>query len=263
MRYPVARHACLCSTIVLFGAGQATRILHAQELAELCPDPGAEEAALFGLVQDSESGMVLPGAEVTASWVWEGERKRALAQVGFDGGFTLCGLPIEVEFSVRAIFANRRGPAATLVMNGPIGQYDLVVSLSEDAPEEEPEEIAVEGRAGRALSATLITEEDLAALPPMPLYDMLRQHNRLRFERRAGGGEVILFTDRSSTSVVGGQLRGVEVYLNERRVPDPIAAIRDLYTDEVTRLDILNAAEASARYGGDGWIGIIAIRTRR
>ena len=263
MRYPVARHAFVWAPFVLIGADQITQSLHAQELAELCPEASAEEAALFGFVQDPESGMVLPGAEVTASWVRDGERERALAQVGIDGGFTLCGLPMEIEFTVRAAFASRRGPSNTLVLNGPVGQFDLAVSLSEDAPEEEPEEIVVEGRASRAFSATLITAEDLAALPPMPLYDLLRQHNRLRFERVAGGGDVILFTDRSSTSVVGGQLRGVEVYLNERRVPDPIVAIRDLYSDEVTRLEILNAAEASARYGGDGWIGIIAIRTKR
>jgi hypothetical protein len=262
MRYPFDRLAFIWATVILIGAGHATRSLHAQELAELCPDASAEEAALFGFVQDPESGMVLPGAEVTASWVWQGERKRALAQVGIDGGFTLCGLPREIEVAVRAAFASRRGPSTTLVINGPVGQFDLTVSLSEDAPEEEPEEIVVDGRVSRVFSATLITEEDLAALPAMPLYDLLRQHNRLRFERLTGGGDVILFTDRSSTSVVGGQLRGVQVYVNERRVPDPIVAIRDLYSDEVRRLEILNAAEASARYGGDGWIGIIAIRTK-
>ena len=266
MRYPVAGPAFIrfvWAPVILIAAGPAAHSLHAQELSELCPEATAEQAALFGFVQDPESGMVLPGAEVTASWVWEGERVRALAPVGMDGGFTLCGLPLEVEFTVRAAFADRWGPTATLVMNGPVGQYDLTVSLSEDAPEEEPEEIVVEGRASRVFTATLIREEDLAAIPPMPLYNLLRQHNRLRFDRQSGGGEVILFTDRSSTSVVGGQFRGVAVYLNERRVPDPISAIRDLYSDEVSRLEILNAAEASARYGGDGWIGIIAIRTKR
>ena len=58
------------------------------------------------------------------------------------------------------------------------------------------------------------------------------------------------------------RFRGVEVYVNERRTPDPMAAIRDLMTDEIKRLEILSSAEASSRYGGDGYIGIIAIRTR-
>ena len=31
---------------------------------------------------------------------------------------------------------------------------------------------------------------------------------------------------------------------------------------EIKQLDILSASEASARYGGDGWIGVISIRTR-
>jgi hypothetical protein len=262
MRYAVTRHAFFWIPAILVGAPLTTQSLHAQELAELCPEEDPAGAVLVGFVQDSESGMVLPGAEVTASWVREGERERTLTQVGIDGGFTLCGLPREIEVTVRAAFANRRGPSAILVMNDAVGQYDLMVSLSEDAPEEESEEIVVEGRASRAFSATLITEEDLAALPAMPLYDMLRQHNRLRFERLSGGGEVIMFTDRSSTSVVGGQFRGVQVYVDERRVPDSISAIRDLYTDEVKRLEILDSGEASARYGGDGWIGIISIRTR-
>jgi hypothetical protein len=259
MRYPVARHAFIWIAAILIGNGLATQSLRAQDLTELCPEADPLGAALVGFVQDSESGMVLPGAEVTASWVREGEHERALTQVGIDGGFTLCGLPLAIEVTVRAAFANRRGPSTTLVMNDPVGQYDLTVSLSEDAPEEEPEEIVVEGRASRVFSATLINEEDLAAIRPMPLYDVLRQHHRLRFERVSGGGEVIMFAERTSTSVVAGEFRGVQVYVNERRVPDPIAAIRDLYTDEVRRLEILNSSEASARYGGDGWIGIIAI----
>ena len=267
MRYHVARHAftspVFISTLaILAGTGLATQSLGAQELAEVCPEADQTGAALLGFVQDAESGMVLPGAEVTASWVRDGPRERALAQVGVDGGFTLCGLPLEIEVTVRAAFASRRGPSTTLVMNEPVGQYDLTVSLSEDAPEEEPEEIVVQGSASRVFSASLISEGDLAALPAMPLYDLLRQHNRLRFERLSGGGEVIMFAERRSSSSVAGRLRGVQVYVNERRVPDPIAAIRDLYTDEVRRLEILNSAEASARYGGDGWIGIIAIRTR-
>lgn len=262
MRYPVARHAFFWAPAIVIGAGLASQSLRAQELAELCPEADPTGAALIGFVQDSESGMVLPGAEVTASWLREGERQRALTEVGFDGGFTLCGLPLEIEVTVRAAFASYRGPSTTLVMNDPVGQFDLTVSLSEDAPEEEPEEITVEGGTARVFSAMLISEEDLATIPSMPLYDMLRQHNRLRFERPAGGEEVIVLTERRSTSTFGGQFRGIQVYLNERRTPDPIAAIRDLYTDEVRRLEILNSAEASARYGGDGWIGIIAIRTK-
>lgn len=269
MRYLVARHVftspVFISTLaILVGTGLATRSLHAQELAELCPgaDPGG--AALLGFVQDAESGMVLPGADVTASWVREGERERASAQVGMDGSFTLCGLPLEIEVTVRAAFASLRGPSTILVMNEPVGQYDLTVSLSEDAPEEEPEEIVVERSASRAFSATLITEEDLAALPSMPLYDLLRQHNRLRFVRPAGSRELILFAERTPNrpTLFGERFRGVQVYVNERRALDPIGAIRDLDTDEVRRLEILSSAEASSRYGGDGWIGVIAIRTK-
>jgi hypothetical protein len=219
------------------------------------------------MVQDSDIGMILPGAEVTASWVVEGTRRRATAEVAVDGTFTLCGLPRDMELALRVGFANKRSPMVSLTLDAPVGRQDLTISLTAEEEPEEFEPIPEDGRSSRVFSNTLITEEDLAALPnPMPLYDMLRQHRKLRFERISGGGEVILFTERGVTSQPSlsglSRFRGVEVYVNERRTPDPMAAIRDLMTDEIKRLEILSSAEASSRYGGDGYIGIIAIRTR-
>jgi hypothetical protein len=270
MRHPEIRPALLSFTAA-FAAGIAfSGNLDAQEIAELCPAADRAEGAVMGMVQDAEIGMILPGAEVTASWVVEGTRRRATAEVAVDGTYTLCGLPQDLEMGVRAGFANRRGPLVTIILDAPVGQLNLTVSLTaEEEPEEleEVEPIPEDGRISRVFSNTLITDEDLAALPePMPLYDMLRQHHRLRFERPAGGGEVILFTERGVTgqpSLSGlSRFRGVQVYINDRRTPDSIAAIRDLMTDEIRRLEILSSAEASSRYGGDGYIGIISIRTR-
>jgi hypothetical protein len=93
MRYHPIR-PILFSFAAAFAAGIAFNgTLRAQELAELCPEADAAGGALVGMVQDSDIGMILPGAEVTASWVVEGTRRRATAEVAVDGTFTLCGLP--------------------------------------------------------------------------------------------------------------------------------------------------------------------------
>jgi len=268
MRYRQIRPVLL-SFAVAFAAGIAFNgSLRAQEIAELCPTADAVGGAVAGMVQDAEIGMILPGAEVTASWVVEGARRRATAEVAVDGTYTLCGLPQDVEMSVRAGFANRRGPLVNITLDAPVGRLDLTVSLTAEEEPEEAEPIVEDGRISRIFTNTLITDVDLAALPePMALYDMLRQHHRLRFERPAGGGEVIMFTERGVTgqpSLSGlSRFRGVQVYINDRRTPDGMAAIRDLMTDEVRRLEILSSAEASSRYGGDGYIGIISIRTKQ
>ena len=66
-----------------------------------------------------------------------------------------------------------------------------------------------------------------------------------------------------SNSLNQGRFRGIQVYINERREADPVSAIREMSIDEVRQIQILRASEASARYGGDGYLGVIAITTRR
>jgi hypothetical protein len=53
------------------------------------------------------------------------------------------------------------------------------------------------------------------------------------------------------------------VFINERREGDPISALRDMWIHDVLQIDIMSAGEASARYGGDGWLGAISVSTRR
>lgn len=116
-----------------------------------------------------------------------------------------------------------------------------------------------EGGYGKALSSRLITEKDLANLPDMSLYDLLRQHAEVRIEDSSGaGGSVILCAERETF----GTYRGCPVIVNEREAHDPIATTRDLRIHELTRIEILRRSEASNRYGGSGWIGAIVVRTK-
>ena len=100
----------------------------------------------------------------------------------------------------------------------------------------------------------------------MTVYQLLRQHQRLRFERLSGG-EVIIFAGRGIDGITNlsgsaGRYRGIQMLINERREADPVSAIRGMSIYDVLQIDILSAGEASARYGGDGWLGAISIRTR-
>lgn len=115
------------------------------------------------------------------------------------------------------------------------------------------------GSSGKAYTSRLITEEDLAALPDMSVYDLLRRHAEVRIEDfpGSGGGRGIIFcAERETVSTY----RGCPVIVNEREAHDPIAAVRDLSIHEVSRIEILRRSEASNRYGGSGMIGAIVIR---
>jgi hypothetical protein len=109
----------------------ATVNLHAQSLGDLCPGADPEKsAAVVGVVQDVDSGMILPGARVEARWVQADAAMQVEAPVGVDGTFTLCGLPREVELSVHAWFADHRGHGVVLTMLEPVARQDLGVELS-------------------------------------------------------------------------------------------------------------------------------------
>ena len=78
---------------------------------------------------------------------------------------------------------------------------------------------------------------------------------------------MIIFAGRGNTGATNfsgtvSRFRGVDVFINERREGDPVSALRDMWIHNVTRIDILRAGEASARYGGDGWLGAISVSTR-
>jgi hypothetical protein len=240
--------------------------LRGQALEDFCPDGDASsEAAVIGIVTDTENGMILPGAEVTATWTVEGTRRRATVQTGIDGVYTICGLPRGLDMQVRALLGDRGGQPAQFNTTTVLQQRDLDVSLTGDAEEQALADLDESVSMSRVFNATVIREEDLVGFPEMTVYQLLRQHQKLRFER-VSGGEYIVFVGRGVTgqpSLSGmGRFRGVEVLINERREADPISAIRDMYIDEIKQLDILSPGEASGRYGGDGWLGAIAIRTR-
>lgn len=231
----------------------------AQQFSDFCPtgDPDSE-AAVVGYVMDPEAETVVPGATVAASWVDDGARQRVEAQSNLEGLYTLCGLPQGADVQLRAMFGGRRGEAVAYTTDVVLAQQDLGVSLTGEPEEVEIPEAA---KSSRAFSGSTITQEDLLALPEMSVYDLLRQHNRLRFERWPEG-EVIIIDQVQRTSVNAGRFRGVDMYVDDRRVFDPVSEIRNMSIDEVRQIDILRASEASARYGGDGYLGAIAIQTR-
>ena len=119
-----------------------------------------------------------------------------------------------------------------------------------------------QGGSSGAFSSSMVSGEDLAAIqPPITLYDYLRQHARVQF-RDVAGGEAIVIEEAGRGMRAGSRYTGAAVFVDDREVADPIATVREITTAEVQRLQILTSTEASARYGGEGYTGAIAIRLR-
>lgn len=234
----------------------------AQSYMDFCPTGDeATEAAVVGYLTDPEAETIVPGATVAASWVQDNARQRIEVQTNLEGLYILCGLPKETEVSLRGLLGDRRGEAVPYTTAAPLAQQDLFISLTgEPEAREEVGSLAGggSGGSGRAFSSEIIRAEDLLSLPEMSVYDLLRRHQLLRFERMSGVGEVILLVSATS-SARAGSMQAVQLRINERREPDTIGAIRDLSIDEVSRIEILTRTEASARYGGDGFVGAITI----
>lgn len=265
MRYSPSRSLPVALLLAVAVAWSAPTGASAQSLTEFCPEGDPEtEAAVVGIVSDPDSGMQLPGAEVAASWVADGIRQRATAQTDIEGVYIICGLPLELEMQVRATIGSHRGTAVPFTTDVSLQQHDLQVSLAGDAGTEEIE-LDEAASTGRAFSASIIEAEDLATLPEMSVYELLRRHHRLRFER-VSGGEMIVFAGRGidGTASLSGTSRysGIQLFINDRLQADPINYMHSMSIDEVRQISILSRTEASARYGGDGWIGAIAITTR-
>jgi len=264
MRYPVSRSlpiALLLAAIAWSSPSDA----RGQALTDFCPDGDPDsEAAVVGIVSDAESGMILPGAEVAASWVADGIRQRTTAGTDLEGVYIICGLPQALEMQVRATIGGNRGAAVSFSTDVVLQQHDLQVRLTGEGETEEVE-LAESARTGRAFTSTVIQAEDLAALPEMSVYDLLRRHHRLRFERVAGG-EQIVFAGRGvdGTASLSGTTRysGIQLFVDDRLQADAVNYLRSISIDEVRQIDILSRTEASARYGGDGYIGAISLRTR-
>ena len=236
----------------------------AQSFADFCPGGDPEtEAAVVGYVTDPEAGTIVPGATVAASWVQFNARQSVEAEVGMEGLYAICGLPREMEVSLRAIFGDRRGEALPYATTVTLAQQDLSLSLTA-APRrrEEVGSLAAGGRRSRLLGSEVIRAEDLVDLPEMSVYELLRQHSLLKFDRMSTLGEVILLTSVTLSSWRSFREQVMEVRINERREGDGVNAIRELSIDDVSRIEILSRTEASARYGGDGYIGALVITTR-
>lgn len=259
MRHSLVR--LLAPVLFLAVADSAT----AQSYIDFCPTGDAEsEAAVVGYVTDPEAQTIVPGATVAASWVADNARQRMEVQTSMEGLYILCGLPKEMEVSLRALLGDRRGDAVTYSTAAPLAQQDLFISLTGE-PEVREEVGSLSsggpGGSGRAFSSEIIRAEDLLNLPEMSVYELLRRHQLLRFDRMSGVGEVILLMSASS-SARAGAMQSIQLRVNERREPDAIGAIRDMSIDEVSRIEILTRTEASARYGGDGFVGAINITLR-
>ncbi|WP_419861900.1 hypothetical protein [Candidatus Palauibacter sp.] len=235
----------------------------AQSYADFCPGGNPEtEAAVVGYVTDPEAATIVPGATVAASWVQFDARQRVEAEVGMEGLYAICGLPRDMEVSLRAIFGDRRGEAVPYTTTVTLAQQDLSLSLTAVPRREEVGSLAGGGSRSRILGSEVIRAEDLVDLPEMSVYELLRQHSLLKFDRMSTLGEVILLTSVTLSSWGSFREQAMEVRINERREGDGVNAIRELSIDEVSRIEILTRTEASARYGGDGYIGALVITTR-
>lgn len=257
MRYSIVRLLPIAAILA------APTLAAAQGYSDFCPenDPD-QEAAVVGFVTDPENETLVPGAKVAASWVQDGARQRREGETSAEGVYAVCGIPMGTEVQLRATFADLRGTAVTYTASEMLAQKDLELSLASAAGSDETVETgSLSKGTSDAYNSEFIREEDLVNLPEMSVYELLRQHTRLRFDRFSGVGEVILLSS-VNTSLNNGRLTGVQVFINERREGDGVSAIRGISIDEVKRIEILSSGEASARYGGDGWIGALSITTR-
>jgi hypothetical protein len=236
----------------------------AQSFVDFCPGGDeATQAAVVGYVTDPEAETIVPGATVAARWVHDDKRQRIEVQTDIQGLFALCGLPRDTEVTLQALLADWRGEAVPYTTAVTLAQQDLSLSLTSDPRRrEEVGSLAAGGSRSRILGSEVIRAEDLVDLPEMSVYELLRQHSLLKFDRMSTLGEVILLTSVTLSSWGSFREQAMEVRINERREGDGVNAIRELSIDEVSRIEILSRTEASARYGGDGYIGALVITTR-
>ena len=114
-----------------------------------------------------------------------------------------------------------------------------------------------------------ITQDMLAEVQPMSIYDFLRRHSRVRIERvsandpNAGGSGEAIFVEGRAGLTAGDRVTTAAVFVDDRQVFDPIATVREMRTNQIQRLEILRAGEASGRFGGSGYSGAISISTGR
>ena len=101
-----------------------------QELQDICPGAQDGTGAIWGAVTDSDADMVLPGANVIATWSEDGESKNAQVQVGLDGGYTMCYVPMGTEISVHAAFATMQSAPVQVSLSEIFLQQDLSLSMS-------------------------------------------------------------------------------------------------------------------------------------
>jgi len=105
-------------------------VVTAQALADVCPGADAETGGLVGSVADDMSGVVMPGASVSAEWTADGQPVRADVQSGFDGTYALCHLPMGVEMTVVAFFGDLTGSPVVVTLTDPVARQDLTLSLA-------------------------------------------------------------------------------------------------------------------------------------
>lgn len=245
--------------------GNRPDVLAAQNLSDFCPDAGDDDAAIIGLVQDADGGMILPGADVIATWTVDDNEGEARVQVGLDGTFTVCGVPRDAEISLRAEFSQFAGAPVSVSLSGGVGRQDLTVSLTAPAPLEanaarEEELEAARSASSRAFSSRDIRRDDLEPLPDMSVFELFRMHSLVQVEP---GSDNVFMSGRTVSQRVGAPSRlAAMVYINERRVPFAVEVLKSLRIAEVSRIELLSPGEGSARYGGHGLNPIIAIRRR-
>lgn len=107
---------------------------------------------------------------------------------------------------------------------------------------------------GVTLSATRYSAADLARLPHDNLYDLFRQHHRVRVGRS---------TDRSPLRVRHrGSYVPARLSVDGSEVANPLSLLRQTSPRVLAHLVIRNPREASSVRGDQGLFAVIAIATR-
>ncbi len=192
--------------------------------AALCGGPApAGTGLLVGTVSDERSGTTLPGAEVALSWTdaGSGEARRLSRVTGAAGRFVLCGAPLEVPLSVRALLLGRTGAPRELRLGSvdPV-EVDLALRLG-TRPVPVPGRRTIAGPGAAALLRGRVTDAAgspaagaMVRLEGTDLREVSGADGRFLMTGIAADAYVIAAEDGS-----GGAVRlAVEVRVGENRV---------------------------------------------
>lgn len=122
----------------------------------------------------------------------------------------------------------------------------------------------VSGGGGGVMAETDLTTQDISTVRGQyaTVYDFLKAHAHADFTDLGGTSpEILTVWGRGRRSLSAANPLGALLFVDEEEVPDPVSLLRQMPMENVARMQILRASQTSARFGGDGRRGAVAIWT--